>query len=78
LPAAAPKEPIPLELSAIMSSPAGAIAIINNQIVKVGDEIAGHRVDEITDTSVVVREPGGPPRTLQLPDLGAAPAAPRR
>jgi hypothetical protein len=77
-PAAPPRPPAPLELSAIMSTPGGALAIVNNQVVKVGDDIAGHRVEEITETRVVVREPGEPPRTLELPDVAGAAPAPRR
>ena len=72
------KPPSPLELSAIVGFPGGSLAIVNNQVVKVGDVVSGHRVDAITDTTVTLTEPGAAPRTLQLPELGAAPPAPPR
>ena len=69
----------PLALSAIVGFPGGHLAIVNNQVVKIGDVVSGHEVVAITDSAVSVREPGAPTRTLQLPELGAAPpAAPRR
>ena len=69
----------PLALSAIVGFPGGHLAIVNNQVVKTGDVVSGHEVVAITDSSVSVREPGAPIRTLQIPELGAAPpAAPRR
>jgi len=70
--------PVALSLSAIVSIPGGSLAIVNNQIVRVGDVVSGHRVESITDTAVSLREPGGPVRTIELPDLGAAPPAPPR
>jgi len=52
---------------------------VNNQVVKTGDTVSGHEVVAITDSSVSLREPGAPARTLQLPELGSAPpTAPRR
>jgi hypothetical protein len=81
-PAAAtrPERPlVPLDLSAIVGFPGGSLAIVNNQVVKVGDVVSGHRVDAITETTVTLTEPGAARRTLQLPELGAAPApSPRR
>ena len=69
----------PLALSAIVGFPGGYLAIVNNQVVKIGDVVSGHEVVAITDSTVSLREPGAPTRTLQLPELGAAPpAAPRR
>ena len=69
----------PLALSAIVGFPGGYLAIVNNQVVKTGDVVSGHEVVAITDSSVALREPGAPTRTLQLPELGAAPpVAPRR
>jgi hypothetical protein len=68
-----------MELSAIVGFPGGYAAIINNQIVKVGDMVNGATIERITATSVSVREPDAPPRTVELPELGAPPpAAPRR
>jgi hypothetical protein len=80
-PAAAGERPAPppLELKGIVSFPGGFLAIVNNQIVKVGDTVSGYRVERITDKSVTVREPGGGSRTVDLPDLAStAAAAPRR
>jgi hypothetical protein len=69
----------PLVLSAIVGFPGGYLAIVNNQVVRAGDVVSGHEVVAITDSSVSLREPGAPTRTLQLPELGTAPpAAPRR
>jgi len=76
---AAEKPAPPLDLRGIVSFPDGFLAIVNNQIVKVGDTVTGHRVDRITETAVTLHEPGANPRTIELPGLlGAAPAAPRR
>ncbi len=79
--ASGPKPPpAALELKGIVSFPTGFLAIVNNQIVKVGDTVSGHRVERITENSVTLREPGAAtPRTIELPDIApAAPAAPRR
>ncbi len=71
--------PAPLTLSAIVGFPGGHLAIVNNQVVKTGDVVSGHEVVAITDSAVSLRAPGEPTRTLQLPELGAPPAAaPRR
>ncbi len=71
--------PVVLELSAIVSLSGGYLAIINNQIVKVGDVVSGARVEQISETAVTLREPGEAPRVIELPELGAEPpAAPRR
>jgi hypothetical protein len=69
----------PLDIKGIVSFPDGFLAIVNNQIVKVGDTVTGYRVERITETAVTVREPGANPRTVELPGMpGAAPAEPRR
>jgi hypothetical protein len=71
--------PPPLEVKGIVSFPGGFLAIVNNQIVKVGDTVSGYTVEKITDNSVTAREKGGNPRTIDLPDLAStAAAAPRR
>jgi hypothetical protein len=72
--------PAALELKGIVSFPNGFLAIVNNQIVKVGDTVSGHRVERITEHAVTLREPGATtPRTIELPEIApAAPAAPRR
>jgi hypothetical protein len=77
--AKADKPEVAFELRGIVSFPGGYLAIVNNQIVKVGDTVTGHRVERITDNSVALRNPDGGTRTVTLPDLvGGAPTAPRR
>jgi hypothetical protein len=74
-------DPLPASLvvKGIVKFPGGHLAIINNQIVQVGDVVDGHRVEQISDASVVVRPPQGAPRPLALPALTTStPAAPRR
>ena len=66
---------VAMELKGIVGFPGGFLAIVNNQIVKVGDSLSGHRVERITDDAVVLREPGGGTRTISLPGLAAAPPA---
>jgi hypothetical protein len=71
--------PAPLDVKGIVQFPGGNLAIVNNQIVQVGDVVDGHRVEQISDTTVVVRADEGTSRTLTLPSITApAPAAPRR
>ena len=76
----APAAPLPeIGLGGIVSFPDGFLAIINNQIVKVGDTVNGYRVERITDKSVTLALPGTAPRTIELPEMApAAPAPPRR
>jgi len=71
---------VPLDVKGIVSFPEGYLAIVNNQIVKVGDTVSGHRVERITEDSVTLLESGATAaRTVNLPDLApTAPAAPRR
>jgi hypothetical protein len=61
--------PAPVELKGIFGFPGGFLAILNNQIVRVGDTVSGHRVEQITDKAVTIRDPGAAPRTIDLPDL---------
>jgi len=78
-PGAEDKKAVPMELRGVVAFPGGFLAILNNQIVKVGDMVSGHRVERITEREVVVREPGAEPRTVPLPALiPTAPAEPRR
>jgi hypothetical protein len=65
-----------LGLMGIVSFPDGFLAIVNNQIVKVGDTVSGFRVERITDHSVTLTAAGTTPRTIQLPEM--APEAPPR
>ncbi|OGK82486.1 MAG: hypothetical protein A2X52_05150 [Candidatus Rokubacteria bacterium GWC2_70_16] len=80
-PAAAPAAPrvetpkAVMELRGVVSFPGGFLAIVNNQIVKAGDSLSGHRVERITDDTVVLREPDGGTRTISLPGLAQAPPA---
>lgn len=78
--AAKPDKPeVVFDLRGIVSFPGGYLAIVNNQIVKVGDTVTGHRVERITETNVALRDPNGGTRTVSLPDLvGGTPTAPRR
>jgi hypothetical protein len=79
-PPAPPAAPVvPLDVKGIVQFPGGNLAIVNNQIVQVGDVVEGHRVEQISDTTVVVRADDGAPRTLTLPSITApAPSAARR
>ena len=61
----------PLDLQGIVGFPGGNLAILNNQILRVGDKVSGHTVQAITDTAVLLRQPDGTPRRLSLPDIGA-------
>ncbi|HET8577040.1 MAG TPA: hypothetical protein VFO18_08080 [Methylomirabilota bacterium] len=63
-----------LELQGIVGFPGGHLAIVDNTIVKVGDKVKGHRVEDITDRGVLLRQPNGAPRRLTLPDI-AVPSA---
>ena len=62
-----------LELQGIVGFPGGYLAIVDNTIVKVGDKVRGHRVEDITERVVLLRQPNGAPRRLTLPDI-AVPA----
>jgi hypothetical protein len=79
-PAAPEAPPVPLDVKGIVSFPDGFLAIVNNQIVKVGDTVSGYQVDRITEGSVTLSRSGASPRTINLPELAPppAPAAPRR
>jgi hypothetical protein len=80
--AAAPVTPpapvIPIRVSGIVDFPGGPLAIVNDQIVKAGDMVSGFRVERITDREVVLREPGGTSRTVELTELSVAPPAASR
>ena len=71
--------PVGLELKGIVAFPGGFLAIVNNQIVKTGDTVLGHRVERIAEDMVVFREPGGGTRRVTLPGLAEGPpGGPRR
>ena len=68
-----------VEVKGIFGFPGGFLAIVNNQIVKAGDTVAGYRVERITEGSVILRERSGGSRVVTLPALPTAPSgAPRR
>ena len=74
----AAKPLIPMEVKGIVTFPGGYLAILNNQIVRVGDVVSEHQVERITDSEVVLRQPDGFPRTVALPDFGVVRAGPPR
>lgn len=77
-PASEPR-PVGFELKGIVAFPGGYLAIVNNQIVKTGDTVLGHRVERIAEDMVVFREPGGGTRQVTLPGLTEGPpGGPRR
>lgn len=59
------------DLQGIVGFPGGHLAILNNQIVKTGEKVAGYTVEHITDAAVLLRQPDGTPRRLSLPEIGA-------
>jgi hypothetical protein len=75
--AAAPApERAPASVQGIMKFPGGALAIVDQQIVKVGDVVNGRRVEEIVDGRIVLSEPAGGSRSIPL--TGFAPASTTR
>jgi hypothetical protein len=62
----------PMELKGIVGFPGGYLAILNNQIVKVGDSVAGHRVERVSEGEVVLKSPEGSTRVVPLPAIGAS------
>ncbi|HXJ84441.1 MAG TPA: hypothetical protein VMS64_37860 [Candidatus Methylomirabilis sp.] len=80
-PVARPAEaPVPdLVLRGIVSFPEGFLAIVNDQIVKVGDTVSGYRVRHIGENSITLAGPDAAPRTIELPEPApVAPPPPRR
>ena len=67
-----------LELQGIVGFPGGSLAIVDNTIVKVGDKVKGHRVEDITERGVLLRQPNGAPRRLTLPDIAVPAARPQQ
>jgi hypothetical protein len=64
-----------MELRGIVGFPGGHLAILNNQIVKAGDSVAGHRVERITEREVTLVSPEGGTRVVPLPDIGTGGAS---
>jgi hypothetical protein len=78
-PPAPERAPVPMTVKGIVKFPGGHLAIVNDQIVQVGDTVSGHRVEQISDTVVTVREGSSAPRSLALPSITAPQTAgPRR
>ena len=67
----------PVSVKGIMKFSGGVIAIVNDQIVKVGDVVDGQRVEEIANGRVVLREAGGGSRSVPLPGFAAPPTTRR-
>jgi len=67
-PAAAPEVPQPFDavLGTILFSPDRKLAIVDNQIVSVGDDVRGARIVEITPGAVMLRDAQGRLRQLTL------------
>jgi hypothetical protein len=58
--------PFDAALGTILFSPDRKLAIIDNRIVGIGDEVRGARVVEITAGAVMLRDPQGRLRRLAL------------
>jgi hypothetical protein len=67
---------VPVTVKGIVKFPGGVAAIVNDQIVKVGDVVDGQRVDEISDGRVVLHEPGSGSRSVPLAGFAPVPPAP--
>ena len=76
-PTAPPRPLARMEVKGIVGMPDGYLAIVNNEIVKAGDTIENHRVERITATDVVLRQPDGTLRSLTLPSVVSPPGARR-
>lgn len=76
--AVAPAPPItPVSVKGIMKFPGGALAIVDDRVVKVGDVVNGRRVEQIVDGRIVLSEPGGGSRSILLPGFAPAPTTRR-
>jgi len=75
--APAPPPIAPVSLQGIMKFPGGALAIVDQQIVKVGDVVNGRRVEEIVDGRIVLSEPSGGSRSIPLTGFAAVPVTRR-
>ena len=75
-PSVAAPAPAPASVQGIMKFPGGALAIVDQQIVKVGDVVNGRRVEEIVDGRIVLSEPAGGSRSIPL--TGFAPTSATR
>ena len=75
-PSPAPPVAAPLVVKGIVKFPGGTMAIINDQIVKVGDSVEGQRVEAIADGRVMLHEPTSGSRSLPLAGFAPVPPAP--
>jgi len=75
-PAPVPAAVVPVTVKGIVKFPGGVAAIVNDQIVKVGDVVDGLHVDEIADGRVVLHEPGSGLRSIPLAGFAPVPPAP--
>ena len=75
-PSPAPPVAAPLVVKGIVKFPGGTMAIINDQIVKIGDVIDGQTVEAIADGKVVLHEPGSGSRSVPLAGFAPVPPAP--
>jgi hypothetical protein len=66
-----------LELKAILHNPLSAVAIVNDQLVRVGDTVGGRKVVEIRPDRVVLRDAAGKSdlRIGPMATPGGAPSA---
>jgi len=60
-----------------MKFPGGALAIVDDRVVKVGDVVNGRRVEQIVDGRIVLSEPAGGSRSILLPGFAPAPTTRR-
>jgi hypothetical protein len=67
---------VPLAVKGIVKFPGGTVAIVNDQVVKVGDLVEGQRVEEIGNGRVVLHEPGSGLRSVPLAGFAPLPPAP--
>ena len=75
--APAPPPIAPVSVKGIMKFPGGALAIVEDQVVKVGDVVNGRRVEQIVDGRVVLSEAGGVSRSILLPGFAPVPTTRR-
>jgi len=75
--APAPPPIAPMLVKGIMKFPGGALAIVDDRVITVGDVVNGQRVEQIMDERIVISEPGGGLRSIQLPGFAPAPTTRR-
>jgi len=75
--APAPPPIAPMLVKGIMKFPGGALAIVDDRVITVGDVVNGQRVEQIMDERIVISEPGGGLRSILLPGFAPAPTTRR-